>query len=85
LTRTSYPYFGEPAFNESPNQNRFKNKGENIAQSEVISEMLSSDDFNIFYKVFSMKKAGLEELANIHSDDLAKTTWFKTQIQQLLS
>jgi AAA15 family ATPase/GTPase len=84
LTRTSYPYFGEPAFNDTPNQNRFKNKGENIAQSKVINEMLSSDDFNQFYKVFSMKKAGLEELANIHSDDLAQTNWFKTKMKALL-
>lgn len=85
LTRTSYPYFGEPNFNDSANQNRFKNKGENIAQSEIISELLSSDDFNQFYKVFSMKRAGLEELANIHADDLAQTNWFKTKIKELLA
>ena len=33
LKRTEYPYFGEPEHNGKALQNRFKNKGENGAQS----------------------------------------------------
>jgi len=71
LKRTEYPYFGEPAFNGKPDQNRFKNKQEN---------------FDDFYKIFPMKTyaAGLDERKNIGKTELSKTQWFKQQIEALL-
>ncbi len=39
LKRTEYPYFGEPDHNGRPNQNRFKNKQENVDQSAKLADL----------------------------------------------
>lgn len=86
LKRTELPYFGEPEYNGSALQNRFKNKGENEAQSQIISAYLSSDNFETFYKSLPMKTycTQLPQRQNISKHDLAKTEWFKANIQELL-
>ena len=86
LTRTEYPYFGEPEFNATSLQNRFKNKLENAEQSTEIANYLNDDDFDIFYKALPMKSycTQLPQRHNISKNDLAKTTWFKNKISTLL-
>lgn len=86
LKRTEYPYFGEPDFNGKSEQNRFKNKQENIDESTKLSECLNSNDFEVFYKIFPMKSYATQLAArqNIAKTELAKTNWFKQQIQNLL-
>ncbi|GEP97182.1 AAA family ATPase [Chitinophaga cymbidii] len=86
LKRTEYPYFGEPEYNGKSLQNRFKNKQENFAESQVIAGYLASDNFDDFYKVLPMKTycTQLPQRQNIIKSDLAKTGWFKKQIQRIL-
>jgi AAA ATPase domain len=86
LTRTSYSFFEEPEHNNKPNQKRFKNSEENITQVAEIENYLNSDDFETFYKVFPMKDYAtqLKERQNISKSDLAKTNWFKTQIENII-
>ncbi|MEO0040808.1 MAG: hypothetical protein RL329_256 [Bacteroidota bacterium] len=86
-SRATYPYFGEPIFNHKPLQNRFKIKDENYIQSTVIQKYLNSNELEIFYKVFQMKIYGTQvpQRQNIAKVDLAKTNWFKQQIEKLLS
>lgn len=87
LTRTGYPYFGEPQFNNTPLQNRFKNKKENYEQVAMIQAYLESDDFALFYKALPMKTycKHLPQRQNISKTELVKTAWFKETITQLLS
>lgn len=87
LTRTEYPFFSEPRFNGSPNQNRFKNKAENKAESKAVADLLASNDFNTFYKVFPMKTYGkqLPHRQNLNKHELARTLWFKNKIIQLIN
>ncbi len=86
LKRTEYPYFGEPAFNGSPLQHRFKNKNENEIESRKIAEYLNSDDLEIYYKVLPMKTycTQLPQRQNISKSELAKTVWFRNKINDLL-
>ncbi|TAF92576.1 MAG: hypothetical protein EAZ32_00935 [Cytophagia bacterium] len=57
----------------------------NEAFDEIIS-MLESDNFETFYKVFSMKKQGnLCQLHNIRQEELVKTDWFKSQMNAIIS
>ncbi len=86
ITRIGYPFFGEPEHNNKPNQKRFKSNEENFNQVTEISNYLDSDDFETFYKVFSMKEYAtqLKERQNISKSDLAKTNWFKTQIENII-
>lgn len=86
LKRTEYPYFGEPDYNNSPLQNRFKNKGENEQQAITIANDLNSDDFETYYKVLPMKSycTHLPQRQNIPKTELAKTAWFKTKIMEVL-
>jgi len=49
-------------------------------------ELLRSDDFESFYKVFPAKDYGKgiiqrQQIASIH---LVQTTWFKTQIENII-
>jgi len=44
LSRSGYPYFGEPEFNGNPLQRRFRNQQENLEQSAVIQGYLNSDE-----------------------------------------
>jgi AAA15 family ATPase/GTPase len=86
-TRTTYPYFGEPIFNNKPLQNRFKIKQENTLQVVEIHKYLNSNELEIFYKVLQMKIycTQVPQRQNIAKADLAKTDWFKHQIAKLLS
>ena len=87
LKRTEYPYFGEPEHNGSALQNRFKNRQENNDQSAIVSGYLNSNDFETYYKSLPMKSycTQLPQRQNISKSDLAKTTWFKTKIEELLN
>ena len=87
LKRTELPYFGEPEYNGKEQQNRFKNKQENVEASRNLSEYLESDEFARFYKVFPMKTFAthLPERQNIPKTELAKTNWFKQQIESIIN
>jgi hypothetical protein len=87
LKRTEYPYFGEPNFNGKPNQNRFKNKQENIEQSTILAGYLNSDSFEDFYRIFPMKTYAthFDERKNIGKSELSKTEWFKTKIEEIIN
>ncbi len=86
-TRTTYPYFGEPIFNNKPLQNRFKIKQENTLQTAEIHKYLNSNELEVFYKVLQMKIycTQVPQRQNISKAELAKTDWFKQQIEKLLS
>lgn len=86
LTRTGYPYFGEPEFNGNPLQNRFKNKQENLNQTAIIVGYLNSDELEVYYKSLPMKTycTQLHQRRNIARSDLSKTNWFKNRIQEVL-
>ncbi len=85
--RMTYPYFGEPEHNNTPQQNLFKNKQENIAESTKIAGYLGSDDFETFYKVFPMKTYAKQVVyrTNVSPTDLIKTVWFRGKIGVLLN
>jgi hypothetical protein len=87
ITRTSYPFFKEPEFNADKNQKRFTNSAENFTEVAIIEKYIRSNVFEDFYKVFPMKDYAtqLKERQNISKIDLAKTNWFKKQIEQLLT
>jgi AAA15 family ATPase/GTPase len=86
LIRTGYSFFEEPEHNEKSIQKRFKNHNENLLQVADIETYLNSNDFETFYKVFPMKDNAtqLKERQNISKSDLAKTNWFKTQIEKII-
>lgn len=86
LTRTGYPYFGEQAFANKPQQKRFRNNTENYDQAKILSDMLNSDDFETWYKVFPMKTyaTNVPQRQNIAKYELVKMNWFKSQIGNLL-
>jgi len=86
ISRTGYPYFGEPVFNSTSLQQRFKNKQENFDQSAIVQSYLNSDEFEIFYKSLPMKThcTHLPQRQNISKLDLVKTSWFKAQIESVL-
>jgi hypothetical protein len=87
LKRTEYPYFGEPEYNGKPLQNRFKNKQENLTEAKKVAEYLNSDEFELFYKSLPMKSycTVLPQRQNINKADLAKTKWFKQQVEEILN
>jgi AAA15 family ATPase/GTPase len=86
ITRTSYSFFDEPEHDGKPNQKRFKSSEENFTQVAEIQMYLDSGDFETFYKVFPMKDYAtqLKERQNISPSALAKTNWFKTQIENII-
>ena len=49
-------------------------------------DLLSSSDFETFYKVFPAKDYGnsIPERQNINKRDLAKTNWFKQIIKSII-
>ena len=50
-----------------------------------VFQMLDSDDFETFYKVFSMKNRGdLSGIPNLSERNLVKTTWFKSKMSDIL-
>lgn len=87
LKRTEYAYFGESQYNGKALQNRFKNKSENTDQSKEIVKYLNSNDFETFYKSLPMKTycTQLPQRQNLSKSELSKTTWFKKQIERLLT
>jgi AAA15 family ATPase/GTPase len=86
LIRTSYSFFEEPEHNGKSNQKRFRNDTENLTQVAELEKYLNSNDFDTFYKIFPMKDNAtqLKERQNISKSDLAKTNWFKTQIENII-
>ena len=86
LKRTEYQYFKEQKYSNTAYPNRFTNKGDNSEQAEVLARYLQSDDFETWYKVFPMKTYAKEvpQRQHISKKDLAKTPWFKHQIDKLL-
>ncbi len=86
LIRTTYSFFEEPEHNKNPNRKRFQNESENLAQVAELEKCLNSSNFDDFYKVFPMKDytTQLKERQNISKSDLAKTNWFKTQIENII-
>lgn len=74
---------GYPFFKENENAKKFKVFKEN---SKSVVDLLRSDDFETFYKVFPAKDYGKEipQRQNITRSELSKTSWFKNQIEQLL-
>lgn len=87
MKRLEYPFFREQEYNGKMLQNRFKNKGENEVQSEAVAGYLKSDDFETYYKSLPMKSycTQLPQRQNISRHDLAKTTWFKQMIEELIN
>ncbi len=86
INRLSYPYFEEPEYNGNPLQNRFKNKGENQAQTTKIFQHLESNIFEDFYKSLPMKDycKHLSQRQNMAKTELSKTNWFKKAIEAIL-
>lgn len=86
VARMGYPYFGEPSFNDTDLQKRFKNTSENLNQAKVIQEYLRSNDLEIYFKSLSMKTycTQLSQRQHISKFELAKTDWFKNRIQRIL-
>ncbi len=62
----------------------FKRKDTQFEKVEEIQDSLNSDDFNVFYPYFDVKKY-LSNKPNISQDKLSSTTWFKTQIQKIIN
>ena len=53
-------------------------------QPDNVINLLKSDDFETFYKVFKMKDKGdLLPVRNLKPENLVKTDWFKHQIKVL--
>ncbi len=86
VTRLSYPFFKEPEFQNSKLQKRFTSSSENFEQVAEIENYLKSDIFENFYKVFPVKDYAtqLNERQNLSKIELAKTNWFKKQIQDII-
>lgn len=74
---------GYPFYKENEKTKELKAFKEN---SREVVDLLRSDDFETFYKVFPAKDLGttLQERQNLSKVELAKTTWFRTQIEQLI-
>lgn len=76
-SRGSYPYFKE--------KDAEKRRSKFNDNSSAVLELLKSNNFEDFYKLFSMKEyCGTIRPGNIKKIDLVSTTWFKTQIQLIL-
>jgi AAA15 family ATPase/GTPase len=77
--RDSYPFYRE-------NENAKKLKGLRSSEESII-DILNSDDFETFYKVFPAKDYGtnIKERQNLSRIDLAKTQWFKSKIEEVLT
>ena len=74
---------GYPFYRENENTKKLKHFKENY---KAIIELLRSDHFENFYKVFPAKDYGKEiiqrqQITTIH---LVQTSWFKTQIENTI-
>jgi hypothetical protein len=76
--RDSYPFFKDAALE--------KQRKKFINNYPSVIDMLASDDFETFYKVFPAKDYGtqLPERQNIPKDQLTKTQWFRRQVAQAI-
>jgi len=76
--RRGYPFYKE-------NENAALKKSF-ISNGRAIVNMIESDDFEIFYKVFPAKDYGkaIPERQHIIPAELAKTDWFKLQISEII-
>lgn len=77
--RSGYPFYKE---------NEYAKELKNFRErSREVVDLLRSDDFETFYKVFPAKDFGttLTERQNVSKVDLAKTDWFRNEITQLIS
>lgn len=85
--RNSYPFFDDPKYDTKDNTNklRFKNKEENFTNTALVVGYLNSNDFETFYKSFSIKEYGkhLPERNNPPSE-LAQTIWFRKKIELII-
>ncbi len=74
---------GYPYYKENENAKNLKKFKENY---KGVVDLLQSNDFGTFYKVFPAKDFGttIQERQNLSKVELAKTTWFKVQIEQLI-
>jgi AAA15 family ATPase/GTPase len=74
--RNTYPYFKQK-------QERRKQFSEN---KKAVLNMLKSDVFEEFYKVFSMKDfcGKIRENNQLKKSELAQTNWFKSQIEKII-
>jgi internalin A len=71
--RQSYVFFRQEK------QYNFQDK-----EPDKVINLLKSDDFETFYKVFKMKNRGdLCPIKNIKQADLVQTDWFKNKIKEL--
>jgi hypothetical protein len=86
IIRLSYPFFDEPENTGRENQKRFRNDSENLGQVAELEKYLNSDSFDDFYKIFPMKDYAtqMKERQFIDKSDLAKTDWFKHQIEAII-
>lgn len=74
---------GYPFYKENEHSKKLKAYKENY---RGVIELLRSDDFETFYKVFPAKEHGkdISERKNLSALQLSKTNWFKQQIQNIL-
>jgi len=75
---------GYPFYREKENEKKLKAFRFN---DQNILQMIESPDFETFYKVFPAKHFGtqISERQNLNKDNLAKTIWFKTKIEEVLT
>jgi AAA15 family ATPase/GTPase len=74
---------GYPFYKENENAKRLKEFKENY---KGVIELLRSDNFEEFYKVFPAKDYGkaIAERRQASTKELVKTNWFKTQIENTI-
>ncbi len=77
--RNGYPFYKE-------NENAVKLKQFRNSSKSIV-EMLESDDFETFYSIFPAKDFGreIQGRQNLKKTDLAKTNWFRKNIEIALS
>jgi len=75
---------GYPFYREKENEKKLKAFRFN---DQHVLEMIESDDFETFYKVFPAKDYGKQiiQRQNLNPTDLAKTIWFKSKIEEALT
>lgn len=75
--RSGYPFFKENE--QAPKLKAFKDNW------RAIVEMLRTSDFETFYKIFPAKDYGksIEARKNLNRKELAKTKWFRAQIETI--
>jgi len=78
IARDSYPFYRE-------NENAAKLKTIR-SNNQVILQMINSEDFETYYKVFPAKDYGtkIKERQNLNPVNLAKTKWFNDRIVEIL-